>query len=57
MPRSAASPSTLSPIISIPCMVVSAYAFWILIKGIRERAGLSLDEILTQAPKGQSPAK
>ena len=45
------------PIISIPCMVVSAYAFWILIKGIRELAGLSLDEILTQAPKGQSPAK
>ena len=45
------------PIISIPCMVVSAYAFWVLIKGIRELAGLSLDEILTQAPKGQTPAK
>jgi hypothetical protein len=37
-------------VISIPCMVVSAYAFWILIKGIRELAGLALEEILAQSP-------
>ena len=40
-------------VISIPCMVVSAYAFWILIKGIRENAGLSLEEILAQTPPPQ----
>ena len=37
-------------VISIPCMVVSAYAFWILIKGIRELAGLALEDILAQSP-------
>ena len=37
-------------VISIPCMVVSAYAFWILIKGIRELAGLGLEDILAQSP-------
>lgn len=37
-------------IISIPCMVVSAYAFWVLIKGIRELAGLALEDILAQSP-------
>ena len=37
-------------VISIPCMIVSAYAFWILIKGIRENAGLKLEEILAQTP-------
>ena len=36
------------PIISIPCMVVSGYAFWILIKGIKKLAGFSLEEILNQ---------
>jgi len=36
------------PIISLPCMVVSAYAFWLLIKGIRQLAGLSLEEVLNQ---------
>ena len=36
------------PIISLPCMVVSAYAFWLLTKGIRQLAGLSLEEVLNQ---------
>jgi hypothetical protein len=40
-------------VISIPCMIVSAYAFWILIKGIRELAGLGLEEILAQSPPPQ----
>jgi len=43
------------PIISLPCMVVSAYAFWLLIKGIRRLAGLSL-EVLNQ-PKHKSQRK
>jgi hypothetical protein len=34
-------------------MVVSAYAFWILIKGIRELAGLGLEDILAQSPPPQ----
>jgi hypothetical protein len=36
------------PIISLPCMIVSAYTFWLLIKGIRQLAGLSLEEVLNQ---------
>ena len=36
------------PVISLPCMFVSAYAFWILIKGIKELAGLTFEEVLTQ---------
>ena len=38
------------PIISIPCILVSGYAFWILIKGIKEFAGMPLEEILANAP-------
>ncbi len=36
------------PIISLPCMVVSAYAFWILIKGIRTLAGMNFEDALNQ---------
>jgi len=42
------------PIISIPCMIVSAYAFWILIKGIKDLTGLSLEDAMVQSP---SPRK
>ena len=43
------------PIISLPCMVVSAYAFWLLVKGIRTLAGLTLEEILNQGqPAGKT---
>jgi hypothetical protein len=38
------------PIISIPCILVSGYAFWILIRGIKEFAGMPLEEILANAP-------
>jgi|TARA_A200000113_G_scaffold115041_1_gene103293 hypothetical protein len=38
------------PIISIPCMIVSAYAFWILIKGIKNLTGLSLEDAMVQSP-------
>ena len=34
------------PIISLPCMAVSGYALWILIKGIRDNAGYSFEEII-----------
>ena len=37
------------PIISLPCMIVSAYTFWLLIKGIRQLAGLTLEEVLNQS--------
>ena len=36
------------PIISIPCMLVSAYAFWLLIRGIQTLTGLKLEEALAQ---------
>jgi hypothetical protein len=35
-------------------MIVSAYAFWLLVKGIKGLAGLSLEEVLVQ---GQQSAK
>jgi hypothetical protein len=35
-------------------MIVSAYAFWLLIKGIKTLAGLSLEEVIIQ---GQQTAK
>ena len=38
------------PVISIPCMIVSGYAFWLLIKGIKEFTGLSMEEVMAQAP-------
>ena len=39
------------PVISIPCMVVSGYAFWLLMKGIKQFTGLSMEEVLAQAPQ------
>ncbi len=36
------------PVISLPCMVVSAYAFWVLIKGIKDLTGLSLEDAMAQ---------
>ena len=38
------------PVISIPCMFVSGYAFWLLIKGIKQFTGLSMEEVMAQAP-------
>jgi hypothetical protein len=38
------------PVISIPCMIVSGYAFWLLIKGIKKFTGLSMEEVMAQAP-------
>jgi len=38
------------PVISIPCMIVSGYAFWLLIKGIKQFTGLSMEEVMVQAP-------
>ena len=37
------------PIISIPCMIVTAFAFWKLIKGIKSHAGLAIEEVLVGA--------
>lgn len=39
------------PVISIPCMVVSGYAFWVLINGIKKFTGLSLEQVMAQAPQ------
>ena len=36
------------PVISLPCMVVSGYAFWLLIKGIRKFAGFSFEDIINK---------
>mgnify|MGYP001567393180 FL=1 len=39
------------PVISVPCMIVSGYAFWLLIKGIKDFTGLSMEEVLAQTPQ------
>ena len=41
--------------ISIPCMAVTFYAFWQLIKGIKAHAGLEVEEVLIGAeqPEGK----
>jgi hypothetical protein len=31
-------------------MIVSGYAFWLLIKGIKKFTGLSMEEVMAQAP-------
>lgn len=36
------------PIIILPCMVTTIYTFWVLMKGIKELTGLSLEEAMTQ---------
>jgi hypothetical protein len=38
------------PIIILPCMVTTIYTFWVLMKGIKELTGLSLEEAMTQRP-------
>ena len=42
------------PVISIPCMVVTFYAFWQLIKGIKAHAGLEIEEVLIGAEQPES---
>ena len=37
------------PIISIPCMVVTFFAFWQLVKGIKAHAGLGIEQVLVGA--------
>jgi hypothetical protein len=37
------------PIISIPYMIVTAFAFWKLIQGIKSHAGLAIEEVLVGA--------
>jgi len=37
------------PVISLPCMLVSAYAFWKITKGINALTGLSLEDITLSA--------
>ena len=41
------------PVISIPCMLVSGYAFWLLFKGIKEFTGLSMEEVMAQSPQAK----
>ena len=39
------------PVISIPCMIVTFFAFWQLMKGIKAHAGLELEEVLLAPEK------
>jgi len=34
------------PVISVPCMIISAYTLWLLIKGVKNYAGLDMDQII-----------
>jgi len=33
-------------VISVPCMIISAYTLWLLIKGVKNYAGLDMDQII-----------
>ncbi len=39
------------PVISLPCMIASGYAFWLLIKGIRNLTGLEFEEAVLKKSK------
>ncbi len=36
------------PVISLPCMVVSGYAIWLLIQGIKDFTGLNIEDAMRQ---------
>lgn len=36
------------PVISLPCMVVSGYAIWLLIRGIKDYTGLDFEDVIRQ---------
>jgi hypothetical protein len=42
------------PIISLPCMVATAYAFWLLTRGIKKMTGLNLEEAINQSSRQNS---
>ena len=37
------------PVISLPCMVVSGYTIWLLMKGIKDCTGLEMEEAIRQS--------
>jgi hypothetical protein len=42
------------PVISLPCMVATAYAFWLLTRGIKKMTGLNLEEAINQPSRQNS---
>ena len=42
------------PVISLPCMVATAYAFWLLTRGIKRMTGLNLEEAIIQSSRQNS---
>ena len=42
------------PVISLPCMVATAYAFWLLTRGIKRMTGLNLEEAIIQSNRQNS---
>ena len=42
------------PVISLPCMVATAYAFWLLTRGIKKMTGLNLEEAINQSSRQNS---
>jgi hypothetical protein len=39
------------PVISLPCMIATGYAFWLLVRGIKRMTGLTLEEAMNQSSR------
>jgi hypothetical protein len=39
------------PVIVVPTMLVTFYAFWVIIKGIERDTGLKMEDIMHQPPE------
>ena len=39
------------PVISLPCMIATGYAFWLLVRGIKKMTGLTLEEAMNQSSR------
>ena len=39
------------PVISLPCMIATGYALWLLVRGIKRMTGLTLEEAMNQSSR------
>ena len=39
------------PVISLPCMIATGYAFWLLVRGIKRMTGLNFEEAMNQSSR------
>ena len=42
------------PVISLPCMIATGYALWLLVRGIKRMTGLNFEEAMNQSSRPKS---